>query len=145
VTSEGFVEGLPVLRFSGRKGLTSDIVGEKLDEGFVLSCLEDVPGFRLLVPVHAPKSRYTLVVDDHLTHESAALIDSVEARLFQNPQYAYARSIGQLDKLTLYKASRPLDKYLKRLVTAGARLGDLKVTALRAETDWIATFSGTIT
>jgi len=145
VICEGYAGDVPVLRFSGRKGLTSDIVGEKLDEGFVLSCLEDVPGFRMLVPVRTPKSGYTLVVDNQYQHESTALIDLVEMRLFKNPQYAYARRIGQLDKLSIYEASQPLDKYVGRLETAGARLGDLKVTALRAETDWLKTFSGTAT
>jgi hypothetical protein len=85
-----------------------------------------------------------LVVDNQYEHESAALIDLVEARLFRNPQYAYARSIGQLDKLDVYKASQPLDKYIGRLAASGARLGDLKVAALRPETDWLDTFSGTV-
>ncbi len=145
VICEGFADGIPVLRFSGRKGLTCDIVGEKLDEGFVLSCLEDLPGFRMLVPVRTPRPGYTLVVDNQYQHESTALIDLLEARLFKNPQYAYARRIGQLDMLSLCKASQPLDKYVGRLVTAGTRLGDLKVTALRTETDWLETFSGTAT
>jgi hypothetical protein len=143
VICEGFANEIPVLRFSGRKGLTCDIVGEKLDEGFVLSCLEDVTGFCMLVPVRAPESRYMLVVDKQYEHESAALIDLIEARLFRNPQYAYARNIGQLDKLGIYNVSQPLDKYIGRLETAGARLGDIKVTALRPETDWLDTFSGT--
>ncbi len=145
VLCEGLADELPVLRFSGREGLTCDIVGEKLNEDFVLSCLEDVPGFRMLVPVRTPQTRYTLVVDNQDQHAAAALIDRVEARLSENPQYAYARRIGQLEKLSLFEAAQPLDKYIRRLVTAGARLGDVKVTALRAETDWLETFSGTAT
>ena len=77
-----------------------------------------------------PRSGYTLVVDNRQQHESSALIDLVESRLFKNPQYAYARRIGQLEKLSLCEASQPLEKYLGRLVRGGARLGDLKVTAL---------------
>jgi hypothetical protein len=145
VICEGLADDIPILRFSGRKGLISDIVGEKLDEGFVLSCLEDIPGFRMLVPVRTPGSGYALVVDDQYQHASTALISIVEARLFKNPQYAYARRIGQLGELSLYKAAHPLAKYVGRLVAAGARLGDLKVTALRAETDWLETFSGRVT
>lgn len=145
VICEEYAGGLPVLRFAGRKGLTCDMVGEKLDEEFVLSCLDDVPGFHMLVPVHTPKPRYVLVVDNQYQHQSSALIDSVESRLARNPQYAYARRIGQLDRLSLFVASKPLDKYAGRLVTTGARLGDLKVTALRAETDWLETFSETAT
>jgi len=121
------------------------MVGEKLDEGFVLSCLEDIPGFRMLVPVSAPKIRYALVVDKRYCHESRALIERVELRLFANPHYAYARRIGQLDKLSLCEVSQPLDKFLRRLFSGDTRLGDLKVTALRAETDWLETFNGTAT
>ena len=117
------------------------MVGEKLDEGFVLSCLEDVPGFRMLVPVSARKPGYALVVDEQYPHQSSELIDRVESRLFRNPHYAYARRIGQLDKLSLREVSQPLDKYLKRLFSGNTRLGDLKVTALRAETDWLETFA----
>ena len=121
------------------------MVGEKLDEGFVLSCLEDLPGFRMLVPVSAPKTGYVLVVDEQYRHESSALIERVESRLFANPHYAYARRIGQLDKLSLCEVSQPLDKFLRRLFSGDTRLGDLKVTALRAETDWLETFNGTAT
>lgn len=141
VICEGFVDDVPVLRFSGRIGLTCDIVGEKLHESFVLSCLEDIPGFCMLVPVSTPRSRYVLILDKDYEHESNALIDFVETRLFRNPQYAYARNIGQLDRLECYEGSRPLHKYTQRLAAAGARLGDLKVTALRPETDWLDTFS----
>jgi hypothetical protein len=145
ITCEGFAGSLPVLRFVGRKGLTCDMVGEKLDEGFVLSCLEDVPGFRMLVPVSAPKAGYALVVDEQYRHESGALVERVESRLYNNPHYAYARRIGQLEKLSLCEVSQPLDKYLQRLFSRDTRLGDLKVTALRAEPDWLETFAGTAT
>lgn len=145
VSCEGLADSVPVLRFAGRKGFTCDIVGEKLDEGFVLSCLEDVPGFRMLVPVSTPKARYALVVDDQYQHDAITVVDRVELRLRENPQYAYARRIGQLDRLSLCEASQPLDKYLQRLFSANMRLGDLKVTSLRAETDWLETFAGTAT
>jgi hypothetical protein len=114
-----------------------------LDEGFVLSCLGDVTGFSMLVPVHSSPPGYVLIVDKKHEHETVALIELVEARLTRNPQYAYARSIGQLHELGVYEAAEPLDKYIGRLESAGARLGDVKVTALRPETDWLDTFSGT--
>lgn len=142
VVCEGQAHGVPVLRFTGRCGLTCDIVGEKLDEGFVLSCVEDVPGFRMVVPVRSPGPGYMLIVDSQHQHESPALVERVESRLCENPQYAYARRIGQLDKLSLFEAVRPLEKYVERFVAAGVRLGDLKVAALRPEPDWLETFSG---
>jgi len=143
VICEGFAKNIPIFRFSGRRGLTCDMVGEKLTEDFVLSCLEDIPGFRILVPGADTTPGYALVVDKLDNHEPATLIRLVEARLSKNPQYAFARKLGQLDKLLLYSASQPLEKYVERLVTAGARIGDVKVTALRPEPDWLETFSGT--
>lgn len=145
VVCEGFVDSVPVLRFSGRKGLTCDIVGEKLNDDFVSSCLEGVTGFRMLVPVRMPKPGYVLVVDDQYEHTPAQLIDLIETRLCANPQYAYARRMGQLGKLSIVTASNPLDKYAARLANAGGRLGDLKVTALRNESDWLDTFAGATT
>lgn len=141
VVCEGMVDSIPVLRFSGRLGLTCDMVGEKLDESFVLSCLQGIPGFCLLMPVRTPRSRYVLILDKDYEHESNTLIDFVEKRLFRNPQYAYARNIGQLDKLEICEVSRPLYKYTQRLAAAGTRLGDFKITALRPETDWLDTFT----
>lgn len=141
IICEGHVDNIPIFRFSGRRGLTSDIVGEKLTEDFVLACLDDIPGFHLLVPITNPKPRYALVVDILDKHEPAILIELVEARLAKNPQYAFARKLGQLDRLVVLPASRPLEKYVERFVTAGARIGDVKVTALRPETDWLDVFS----
>ena len=144
VICEGYAENIPTFRFSGRSGLTSDIVGEKLTEDFVLTCLEGIPGFHLLVPNTNPKPRYALVVDKLDKHEPATLEELVETRLAKNPQYAFARKLGLLDRLIVLSASRPLEKYVERLVTAGNRIGDVKLTALRPETDWLETFSGTV-
>ena len=143
VKCEGFEKNIPIYRFSGRRGLTCDIVGEKLTEEFVLSCLEDIPGFHILVPAADSTPGYALVVDKLDNHEPATLIRLVEERLSKNPQYALARKLGQLDRLLVYSASQPLEKYVERFITAGARIGDVKVTALRPETDWLETFSGT--
>ena len=141
VICEGMARERPVLRFCGRRGLTSDMVGEKLEEGFVSSCLADLPGFRMLVPTNRPRPGYTLIVDRQYAHNASTLVDKVDARLSGNPQYEYARRVGQLDKLSLYEATRPLEAYIDRFASGGARLGDLKVTALRAEMDWLETFS----
>jgi hypothetical protein len=40
----------PILRFIGRTGISSDLVGEKLTEAFVSQCLIDVEEFAVLVP-----------------------------------------------------------------------------------------------
>jgi hypothetical protein len=140
VVCEGKTQGLPILRFVGRAGLTSDLVGEKLSEDFVGACLDEVPGFRMLVPVVAPRPGYALVVDAGARLDSAAVLARAESRLSANPQYAYARRLGQLDALALRAVRAPLERYLARAAAPGVRLGDVKIPALCTNTDWLATF-----
>jgi hypothetical protein len=141
VICEGYAETLPKLRFVGRCGLTSDLVGEKLTDEFVADCLSGIPGFRMLVPALEPRPRYVLIMDAASATIPDSLKHSIEERLKRNPQYAYARAIGQLDELSLLKAIEPLATYIKHVVGLGVRLGDVKVPALRPETDWVSTFA----
>lgn len=144
VMCEEIVENLPLLRFMGRSGLVSDLVGEKLTEAFVADCLngclDGIPGFHMLVPCVRVKPQYVLVMDNCIDIQAEALKLSVEESLSRNPQYAYARRMGQLDRLSVFLAPNPLASYLNRLINSGARLGDVKVPALRPETDWLETF-----
>jgi hypothetical protein len=142
VKCECLVGDLPALRFIGRSALTSDMVGEKLTDEFVATCLDGIPGFRMLVPVIASIPRYVLVADERTPIPAAALLQTVESRLLANPQYAYARKIGQLDALTVSMVARPLEKYVRRRMNDGARVGDVKATSLRPETDWLESFRG---
>jgi hypothetical protein len=141
VICEGYAETLPKLRFVGRSGLTSDLVGEKLSDEFVADCLSGIPGFRMLVPVLEPGPRYVLIMDAVTAAVPAALEEAIEERLKRNPQYAYARTIGQLDQVSLMAADEPLTSYIERVAARGVRLGDIKVPALRPETDWVPTFT----
>jgi len=137
VRCEGFVDERPVLEFLGRDALTSDLVGEKLTEAFVAECLRDVPGFRMLVPAAAGDG-YVLVAE----RGACASAEPVEQRLCDNPQYAYARRLGQLRALRLFEAERPYDRYVDAQLKSGVRLGDIKPLALRAEPVWFETFGG---
>lgn len=137
----GLSELGPELKFMGRKGLVSDMVGEKLNDEFVLSCMAGVAGFRLLIPVLADQPYYTLVLDEEMKQDAQALVQELETGLMRNPQYAYARRIGQLAPLSVMQASKPLDAYIQRCMNKGARMGDVKLTALRPETDWLDTFA----
>jgi hypothetical protein len=74
--------------FLGRKGIVSDLVGEKLTEPFVAGCLEDVRGYLF------PEGRGYVVAS-----ETAVDLRAIEQRLCKNPQYAYARRLGQLAPL----------------------------------------------
>lgn len=135
VVCEGFRNSLPVLRFVGRNNLMSDMVGEKLTEEFVTDCLKDIGGFRMLLPHVRDKARYVLVVDALSDIDSILNIESVEASLSRNPQYAYARKIGQLDELSVVQVNHPWDIFQRRAVERGVRLGDVKVPSLSSDTD----------
>jgi hypothetical protein len=74
--------------FIGRKGIVSDLVGEKLTEPFVAHCLENVRGYLF------PEGRGYVVAS-----ETPVDLDAIEQKLCRNPQYAYARSLGQLAPL----------------------------------------------
>ena len=123
--------GRPIFEFVGRGGLVSDLVGEKLTEPFVATCLESIPGFRLLVP---DENGYVLVAEAGTPVD----VDAVEQRLCANPQYAYARRLGQLNALRLMPIPRLFDRYAQAHVEQGVRLGDVKPAALRSERAWIA-------
>jgi len=125
--------GRPILEFAGRGNAVSDLVGEKLTEPFVAACLENVAGFRLLVPARESNG-YVLMTEAGAT----VSIEDIERRLCDNPQYAYARRMGQLEALRLMPIRRLYDRYVRAQVEQGVRLGDVKPAALRNERAWIA-------
>jgi hypothetical protein len=124
--------GGPILAFVGRGGLVSDLVGEKLTEPFVAGCLNDVSGFRLLVP-DAQRVGYVLITEKDV----AISLDDIEQRLRRNPQYAYARRLGQLQPLRLLRVAKPFERYTDAQIKRGVRLGDVKPAVLRNERDWL--------
>jgi hypothetical protein len=144
VQCEGYSGDLPVLRFQGRQGLVSDLVGEKLTEQFVATCLYDIPGFRMLIPHTQGKPKYLLILDQRSDIDSASVVAAVEERLSKNAQYEYARRIGQLDSLQVRTVINPLEKFVQQMTRSGARLGDIKVPSLRPETNWLEIFQGNV-
>jgi hypothetical protein len=130
VVCNGYADGLPILHFNGRANFTSDLVGEKLTDEFVIDCLAGLPGFRMIVPVDEEKPGYQLVLDQRQHQNLESLVEQVERRLLANPHYAYARTIGQLQPLKPLAVENPLDIYLNSPLHAGTRLGDIKVPSL---------------
>jgi hypothetical protein len=124
-------DGRPILEFVGRGDLVCDLVGEKLSEPFVERCLAGVGGFRLLVP-DAGGDGYVLAVESGRSVDVA----QVDRQLCQNPQYAYARRIGQLGPLRLCHVERLFDRYSSLQVDRSVRVGDVKPVALRKERSW---------
>jgi hypothetical protein len=130
--------GRPVLEFIGRDSLTSDLVGEKLTETFVGKCLEAITGFAMLVP-DVKHPGYVLVSE----HDAGPnILSLLENYLSMNPQYAYARKIGQLAPLRALKCFSPFLVVENVMQQRGVRLGDVKPTALRSEDFWLGLFEG---
>lgn len=122
----------PQLRFIGRAGLVSDRVGEKLDEAFVTRCLQGIDGFAMLAPATGTPPHYRLYCE----RVNPALADQVEQALRDNPQYAYARDLGQLGPLTLTINPGIAQRYQDWALARGQRLGDIKPPSLCPEFDW---------
>ncbi len=136
VRAEGYVSGVPELSFMGRCGLTSDLVGEKLNDVFVDNCLHGISGFRMLVPTAIPIPHYILLLDASINHDLKRVTAKVEERLSKNPQYAYARQMGQLDSLTHLSMTHPVETHANLLHKEGVRLGDIKLPALSGHSSW---------
>jgi len=120
--------GIPRLVFLGRAGLVSDMVGEKLEEAFVASALAHLPVAARLVARETPSPHYELWLDIESRSQAEDWSDQVEVALRRNPQYAYARRIGQLSALA------PMCKpgFWSTFDRPGRRLGDIKPSVLEA-------------
>jgi len=126
------------LLFRGRKNRTSDLVGEKLTEEFVSCVLQEILGFAMLVPQHAhTPPYYQLIVDKKSEIDSSTLVESIEAKLHVNPQYAYARTLNQLAPLKIRPIENPIGLYSEYMLTQGQSIGDIKIPALSTNTCWL--------
>lgn len=128
----GYLDKTPLVKFTGRTGLVSDLCGEKLTESFVLKLLQDISGHAMLLPYSENKSGYMLLLED--THyndaEARQLIKTIEQRLCENPQYEYAIKIKQLTPLMPLLVNKLWERYTKYQCNAGRRLGDIKPMVL---------------
>jgi hypothetical protein len=126
----------PILEFVGRDTLCSDLVGEKLTDTFVGDCLKALDCPALLVP-DTGKTGYVLVCEHEV---DGGVLDHLERQLARNPQYAYARRLGQLAPLRALVHLRPFDVVEETIRQRGVRLGDIKPTSLRREDFWLQLF-----
>ena len=138
VRIRAWARSAPMLEFIGRANLISDVCGEKLSDAFVQSCMPAYDGFAMLTPSIQETPRYILFVDESDTNEAeaTALAARLDQALHSNPQYAYARRLGQLHAIRARRAREPLKAYLQWSRENGQRLGDTKPMLLRPETDW---------
>ena len=144
----GFAQRTPSLRFIGRTGGVSDLCGEKLSESFVADLLNELTGnfqprptFRLLAPDHqAAGLGYTLYIEGDSPEYLAGALDEA---LRQNPNYAHARDLGQLQPILVFSISGGgLNSYTQRLLQTGMSLGDIKPSVLSRDVGWSGVFSG---
>lgn len=128
--------GRPILEFVGRDALTCDLVGEKLTENFVARCMDSIPGFAMLVP-DLSNPGYVLVCEQAPT---PVQIGSFEGRLHANPQYDYARKLGQLAPLRVLVHPSAFAVVERVMLAKGTRLGDIKPITLRKDAHWLPLF-----
>lgn len=138
----GRIEATPTLRFIGRAGVHSDLCGEKLDEAFVADALRCTGAMGAMLVVRRLVPGYVLVLDADATSEDGAraAAEKVESALCANPQYAYARTLGQLAAVTCERVRDPVGAWLSRGTKLGQRLGDIKIPTLCPGPDGAAVF-----
>ncbi|HYI12541.1 MAG TPA: GH3 auxin-responsive promoter family protein [Thermoanaerobaculia bacterium] len=141
----GFRGKCPTLRFVGRANHVSDHYGEKLNELFVRERLERAlreHGIASRFAMLACEERaYALFIESDAPDASLiGAVDTLEASLRENIHYDYCRRLGQLDALTLFRIRR--DGVATYLTSDGAKLGDVKPTALDRRGGWGGRFEG---
>ena len=142
----GLEKHCPLIVFRGRATVTSDLVGEKLNEPHVRSVVERVLAeavihahFVMLVPVAEAPARYRLYLqpgpDESLDPETIArVVAKLELGLRENPHYRYAVDLRQLAPCEI----RLLDwchgsawrVFERQCLVAGQRLGQIKPVVL---------------
>jgi hypothetical protein len=131
VRVNGWYRGCPTLEFVGRSDAVSDLVGEKLNEGFVAQILREIaaPGaFCTLLPVMPREERagYCLLTDD----ANPGIGELLEAQLARAVRYREARLLGQLGGVTVISRADMRRRVHDAMVAGGMKMGDIKDRAL---------------
>jgi hypothetical protein len=130
VRCQRWADRTPRLEFIGRGGATSDLVGEKLTEHFVASAIRRIGYPACLIARTTPYPFYELLVEapsEVFVPSFAAMIDK---QLKTNPQYAYARALGQLGAVKGQIAQSLVTDFTQACTRNGTRLGDIKPPTL---------------
>jgi hypothetical protein len=82
---------------------------------------------------------YTLYVEGKVLADAAEILDRT---LCENPNYSHCRNLGQLRQVELFPIrSRGYESFVKRLVSEGKSIGDIKPVALSHTPGWSKTFT----
>jgi GH3 auxin-responsive promoter len=149
VRMTGFLHRTPLLEFVGKEDGVCDLRGEKLNPAFVGGVFQALRteslmpgGFVMLAPSRQPNAQYVLFITGDAP---ASLATAMDAKLRANPQYAYARDLGQLSApRVVVSGPNTHQRYLERCMLLGQRAGDVKPVSLhRAEgwEEWFRTFN----
>ncbi len=136
VECTGHVHSTPSLRFVGRSGRVSDLRGEKLSEPFVAEAIRSLWSDSAEPAYCAMRARddgslagYELLVSpDAVNAPSVALAERLEQALQENPHYALARRLGQLQPVRVVEVGE--SRRAEELLAHGGRLGDAKPRVL---------------
>jgi hypothetical protein len=141
----------PVIRFVGRQAHISDWFGEKLNEAYVAQVLREAfaaagvaPSFAMVAcdPTLSVPA-YVLYVETAEPDEKlGGLARVVEAALGRSFHYEYARRLGQLGPLRIFRTRGASESYLAAEVREGRRAGDVKPLALHRRAGWTQVMAG---
>lgn len=146
----GFCRQTPEIRFLGRESLVSDIAGEKLHhhhvEHVILAIqkensLEFDVAFMTPVLQHEnghAVGAYMLCVysSKPINNDWKKMASDADEKLCRNYHYRHARSLGQLEELTIKLLKHNPETVLRDyFVNKGKRLGDIKLASLIPDVD----------
>ena len=126
-----FYQSTPCLEFIGRSDGVCDLVGEKLNESFVQSCLsqlvDSASRFQILLPVMAASGpcHYALVTDE-LAGDVKGFAKRLDEAFCEAHHYQLARRLGQLAPLRVCVAPAARDTYNDYFISKGMKWGDIK-------------------
>jgi hypothetical protein len=146
----GRVQQCPAVRFMGRQRVV-DWCGEKLHEAHVARVLESAlrahgcaPAFAMLAcDASNTPPHYVLYLEAGAGVERLCEIGaSIERGLEENFHYRYARRLGQLCPLRVFRARNAEAAYVAACCARGRRAGSVKSVALDPDGGWTAKFEG---
>lgn len=139
VKCSGFHKSVPCLKFLGRSGNVSDLVGEKISESSLVEIFAEalmmfpsVEGLYLYPEKQENIAAYFLVIEGVEVKETESIVNFVEMRLFNNPYYKQAVDSGQLNRLTAFKVDKNFTSKLTKHYQSVKKIkdGDLKLPLL---------------
>ena len=137
VRAEARVARTPTLRFLGRDGRSSDLVGEKLGEGFVRALLASLLGDEghcsyLVAQANEGERPGYVCVTDHPEglRRPQALAARLDAALAESFHYGQARGLGQLQPLRVDGRPDAAAAYERLRLAQGMSWGQIKFEAL---------------